>query len=339
MGIFNSKDRGLPYLQAAQGLMDQLRKDIQGIGDLDVSKMSISDAELAQVLPQLAGMLQEEQLGPSAYEQISTEGPARDAQELALQKMLGISEGGLSTEDKNAFRQLLTQVGAQDKATRDTILSDAASRGNLDSGLMYAQQLASGQGATNRALEGALDLGTLAAERSRQGILDSSDMAGSLRSQDYGEQENLARARDVISQVNAANRYDTNRYNLAQQQAVLDAQQAQKAQNLQYNKGLEQERYNAALQKMGLLSGATQNQAGQLSSYGAGQGRAPSPFSTAMNVATTLGNTAANVYSAGQLGGMNSALKGASGANNIADIGAGTWSPSSQLTMSKLGGR
>jgi hypothetical protein len=103
--------------------------------------------------------------------------------------------------------------------------------------------------------------------RALQALSQTGNMAGELRSQDFGEQEKIARARDAINQFNVQNQQQLQSRNISEQnraqlanmqarQAMADSNLQLRNQEQQYNKGLQQQNFQNQMSKVGGQSGA-----------------------------------------------------------------------------------
>lgn len=226
--------------------------------------------------PELAGLLDAEQLGPSALEEVSTDPRLKNAQLKALEELSGLSETGLGAEDKAAFNQLRRQSASEAQAQNAAVLQNAAAQGTLDSGNTLMAQLMSGQQAANRDAQGADAIAANAASARRAALGQYADMSSSMANQDFNQRAQVASARDTISQFNAQNRQGVNQYNLGNQQNINNQKATNANQQEMYNKGLVQQKFQNELAKAGGAANATQNLANMYSQQGqaAAQGQA-----------------------------------------------------------------
>lgn len=105
--------------------------------------------------------------------------------------------------------------------------------------------------------------------------MQGGQLGGQVRSQDFNEQSAKAQAADSISRFNAANRQDVlaknvgtrnaaNQANLTESQRIADANAQMRNNQQQYNKELQQQRFDNQSRIVSGRSGALQTQAGQL---------------------------------------------------------------------------
>lgn len=218
----------------------------------ELDKLQIPDIEkqkLALEIPQLVGLQQAEQLGDTALADIAPDAQSEEAQRSALTQLKELSEKGFSEEDRAAMRQMQRQVGAEEKARQQSILSDMAQRGVSGGGQELAARLASSQASASRAAEGADRLAIQQAQARRAALSQLGQQAGAFRGQQFQEQSSAAKARDAINQFNAMQRAQAQQANLAQRQAIENQRAATLNQQQAANKGLIQQQYQNQLQK------------------------------------------------------------------------------------------
>jgi hypothetical protein len=201
-------------------------------------------------------------LDPSAMEQVSADPEVVQQQMDALKTMSEVAEGGYTEGDKAAMRDVKRDVNQNARARQKSILNEMAQRGVLGSGMELAAQLKGEQqsidaeaSASNKAIQNAQ-------ARALQATAQQSSMAGNLRSQDVGEQANIAKAKDAINQFNTANRQrvmgqnvasrnQAQAANLAARQAASDANIQNRNQNELRNKQLIQQQFQNDIQRAG----------------------------------------------------------------------------------------
>ncbi len=262
------------------------------------SNINIPDEEkmkLALQSPTVQGILQPymqqaEQLQQSSMENINIDPRLRQAQMQALETLSKMGEQGLTAEDRTALNQARRQVAGDAQARQGAILQNMAARGMGGSGVELAARLSESQDSADRSSQEADRLMAMAQRRMLEGVSAAAATGGQIRGQDYGEQENLARARDAIQQFNAQQRAGTQAanigalnqsqaQNLAEKQRIADVGVQTSNQQQQYNKQLAQQTFNNQMQlanaKANSLLGAAsnyQNQAAQTGSMYSGIG-------------------------------------------------------------------
>lgn len=195
------------------------------------------------------GNLTPEELQDTQLAGITLDPRYKQAQLEALQEMRDLKKIGLGAEDRYALSQIQDQLAAKNQASQAGVLRDMAERGTLDSGEQLAAQLSASQGSAQTANQQGQALAAQAAAARRQALEQSSNMAGQLRQADYGQQSDVARARDVAAQFNAQNRYSTQQQNLANKQRLSEANVGLRNTQQQYNKELIQKEFENKMAK------------------------------------------------------------------------------------------
>lgn len=177
-------------------------------------------------LPKLEQAVAQE-IGPSAFESISTDPAYKTAQLDALNRLGQIAEeGGLTLADKAAMNQIMGQLSRRDAAARAATKEEMQARGTLGAGAELASRLAAQQDTSQLASERGMATAAQAQQRALDAIMRRGEMAGGLRSQEYGEKSDVARAKDIINQYNASARERAQSYNLGLPQQQFANQMA-----------------------------------------------------------------------------------------------------------------
>jgi len=292
LGLTDSK-AGLSDLKASRKMTADI---IAMLKDVDVP-----DSEKQKILlenPELVGLLQAEELGDSAMEDISLDPKMREAQLAALQSFQEEGEQGFTQEDRSAQNILRRDADSRANAEQEAILSGMAQRGSLDSGAQLAAQLGAQQGSSQRRAEGADRLAMDAASRRRNAMAQSANMAAGMEGADFSRQSQAAQAKDSISQFNAANRQNVAAQNLAARQNIENQKVSTANQQQVHNKGLLQQDYQNKMNKAGTMAGAMGNQASSMAQQGASkQQGAAGQLGSLLKVGSTLGAAAIDKYS------------------------------------------
>jgi len=237
-------------------------------------------------------------LGPSALEQVQVDPRLRQNQMTALQAIADKSQTGLSQADLAAFELARRNSNQAEQSRQQGILQNLAQRGQGGSGAEIALRAMSSQEAADRQALQDLDMAGRQ-EQARLGALEAmSQMSGNLRSQDYGEQSNLAAARDAMAKYNVMNKQDIGQrnvanQNLAQQQNLGNRQRISEQnvglrnQQQQFNKGLNQQQFQNELSRAGGIAGGQSNLANmygqQASNTQAGYGQIGNAVGTGLS--------------------------------------------------------
>ena len=207
--------------------------------------------------------LEQAELGPSAMEDISTDPRLRSAQMDALAGLQERGESGLTTEEKVQQDQLMRSVGAGAQARDKAVLQDMEQRGMGGSGNELIARLQASQSAADRANVGQAQLAGQAQNRALQAISQAGQLGGQIRGQEYGEQANLASARDRIAQFNEQQRVGTANQQEMHNKALI---QQQYENELGKRQGVAAAKTSTA--QMGVQRAGQISQAGQASAQG-----------------------------------------------------------------------
>jgi hypothetical protein len=282
-----NKDRRAADAARNQALAQFANIDIP---DIEKQKLALQEYQLTGILtPEVEALIN---LGPSAMEGISLDPAARQKQLEALEQMSGLASGQVQPGDIAAFELAKREAGAYDQAKQGQILQEMQQRGQGGSGAELLARLKSSQSSADRLNQAGLEQAKQMQNARMAALQAQSNMAGNLRSQDYGQETDLAKAKDMISQFNAQNaqsvgsrntgiRNDAQKYNLqnTQNTANMNTELANKQQI--HNKGLQQNQFDNSMSLAGAKAGmygqqadAAQQQAGQTAAMwgGIGQG-------------------------------------------------------------------
>lgn len=221
-------------------------------------------------------------LGQTSMTGVSTDPALRQAQMNALLKLQDVSETGMSATDQARLAQIQTEQQAALRGEQGAIQQNLATRG-MGGGMseMVAKQIAA-QGAANRMAQQGLDVKSQAEQRALQALMQSGQLGGQMQQQEFGQQAQVAAAKDAIAKFNAANLQNVGSANvqarnLAQQQNAQMAQQAaqqsvaEKNKAQLYNLGLAQQQYQNQLGKATGQASGLQNLAAQMGQQQAAQ--------------------------------------------------------------------
>lgn len=173
--------------------MEMLKGILAEYGDID--------------LPTLEAIVAE-QMGPSAQEGVRGQmDPRLRSEQMASLNTLGqFADTGDTATSKAAMHKILGDVARQEGAGRNAIAQNMRARGVSGGGAELAMQLQNQQASADRAQSAGLDQAAAAQKRMLEAVMQKGHMAGQMRSQDYGELSDAARAKDMISRYNADSR-------------------------------------------------------------------------------------------------------------------------------------
>jgi|CXWL01.1.fsa_nt_gi hypothetical protein len=263
--------------QAAQQRATDLIGGVK-LPDTELMKLALETPELiGQYNPLLE---QQYQLGPSSMEGVSTDPRLAQAQMSALEQLSGYAKGEMTPADASMMEQIRRGAAAQGQARQQAILSEMQQRGQGGSGAELIAKLKSGQAEADRASQEGMALQQQLQQRALQALSQQGQLAGSVRNQEFGEKSDIAKSKDIINQFNLQNKQNVGQRNVSSQntaqlanlgerQRLADQAVNMRNRQQEYNKGLEQTRYNNELQRALGMAGREVNLANTLTSRGA----------------------------------------------------------------------
>jgi hypothetical protein len=239
---------------------------------IEEQRLALQKEQVAgQLSPQMEGIAQ---MGPSQMAGVSTDPRLAQAQMLALSQLQGLGNTGLSNMDRSALMQIQHQTSGDAQAANQAIMANMAARGMGGGGQELAARMMANQQAANSNSTQGMQVAAQAQQKALQAMMDAGSLGGQIRSQQFGEKSDVAKAQDAISQFNTANRQqvlgaNTQAANQAQQYNLGNAQnvsntnaQIANAQEVA-NKGLYQQQFNNQMTKAQAAAGQYGNVANQ----------------------------------------------------------------------------
>jgi len=262
----------------AKGEYDRVMQELSEIGVPSVEAQQIALQQIRKMgtfTPEMEAAIVQ---GPSSMEQVSTDPRLKSAQMAALTSMQRRGEEGFTPVEMAELAQLQRSVGAQERARQESILQGMQQRGVAGSGAELAAQLSSSQAAAERQAQQSQSMAAQAYQQALNSMMQSGQLAGSMRTQEFGEQSDVARARDEIARANTMNQRDVQMRNigsrnvagaqdLAEQQRIAEQNVALANQQQIYNKQLQQKEFENRLSKNKAKAGM----AGDLMTAAAGE--------------------------------------------------------------------
>lgn len=276
---------------------------------IEAQQLNLQDYQNAGTMtPEMEQLMQ---MGPTAMEGISLDPQTRAMQMQALEQMSGMSSGQVQPGDIAGFEIARRDAAAYDQAKQGQILQEMQQRGQGGSGAELLARLKSTQSSADRLNQADLEQAKQMQQARIAALQSQSNMASGIRNQDYGQESDLARARDAINQFNVQNSQNvagrnTSSANNAQQMNLQNRQNTAnmntETQNKQQiaNKGLLQQQYNNQLNLANAKAGQYGNQAnsqdtqagqtaGMWAGIGQGVGTAFSAYGNNKNKKSTEG--------------------------------------------------
>lgn len=258
------------------------RKALEAMGESDAAWNNLTDPDYTPVTytgPEEAADVRVdpaaiERIGPSAYEQISTDPSLRSAQSAQLAALENLrARGGMTATDDANLARIQNEEAQKEKAQRDAIMQQAGARGNLSGGMNLMALLNSNQNATNRMSQRNLEVAGMAQDRALKAGDMAANLAGGMQRDDFNRQSQIAAARDQAARFNSEMANRGAQFNAQQQQqaALANMNKAQGVRNQRASYGQQQEQmnkftqpqaeYQAKMNKAQGLSGNAQNKA------------------------------------------------------------------------------
>lgn len=269
-GVLGAEE-GRKGRRASRQASERALQQFQGIDIPDSEKMKLYLEGLQQV-GEYDPILEEYiALQPSAMEEIQVDPRLAESQIdvlSALEQIVG--QGGMTDADLAALEMTRRNVAQEEAARQNAIMQNLQQRGIAGSGSELATRLMSSQASADRNLQQDLQTQQIAQQRALQALAQQGQLATQLRQQQFGEQTDVASARDVVNRMNLQNQMQTQRQNvsarnqaqlqnLAERQRIADANVGVRNEQQALNKRLAQQEFE---NKMRLASG-------KASAYGA----------------------------------------------------------------------
>jgi hypothetical protein len=259
------------------------------VPDIEKQKLLLQEYQLTgQMTPELEALIN---MGPTAMENISVDPRLRAEQMSALEAMSGLAEGGISPADAAAFEMARRNSAAEAQAKEGQILQNMQQRGQGGSGAELMARLQANQSGADRLQQAQLEEAKAMQNARMAALTQQANMSGQLRSQDYGEQSNLAKAKDLINQFNTQNAQGVQQRNVGSRNSaqLTNLQNQQNTANMNtdlrnkqqiHNTGLQQQQFGNRMQLAGAKaemyqgeSQAQNKQAAQTAGMWAGVGQ------------------------------------------------------------------
>ena len=263
----------------ARRIMEAARQKIAQVAPPNPESQKLFYEQLESVGELSPDLEQATQVGPSAYDDIETDAGLRQSQLNALAQLEKQGQGELNAGDRYSLAQIQGQAAQQERGSREAILQSAQRRGTGGSGMELLANLQAQQSAADRSHIGGLQQASAAQQRALDAMMQGGQLAGSIRNQDFSEQDRIASARDVMSKFNAGLMADTNQRNvdrsnqaqagnLQNRQRIADVNTGIRNSQQEYNKGLIQQDYQNRMAKAQAEANAMNGQASATSASG-----------------------------------------------------------------------
>jgi hypothetical protein len=264
-----SKNAGKSEMGQANDIMKAniARLEAIGIPTIEAQKIALQS-------PELVGLLEAEQLGPSALEGMQEDPRLAGSKMSALEGITGIANQGYDAESRALEEASLRKGANLGTAIMATGQDELDRRGLFSAGGKLLNIQAAAQDAAQNQSQAGLQMAANAAAARRDALAQQANMASSMSAQDLGMQEKKLSAQDAINQFNSQNKQGVNQYNLGNKQNIANQGTANNNQQEIYNKGLIQQQLQNQFQKATGVSGANTAMANNLANQGQAKAQA-----------------------------------------------------------------
>lgn len=242
------------------------------IPDIEKQKLALQHPEVQGILQPY--MEQAQQQAPSEMGNIAVDPKLQQAQMQALDTLSKMGATGLTAQDKMALNETRRQISGDEQSRQAQILQNMAQRGAGGSGMELAARLASSQAAADKGSQQTDQLLAMAQNRMLNAVSQAGSLGGQMQNQQFGEQADIARAKDLINQFNTQQAASTQQRNtsslnsaqaanLGEKQRIADTGVNIANQQEQANKGLLQQEFTNKMARATGQTGALQNIANQ----------------------------------------------------------------------------
>lgn len=214
-------------------------------------------------------IMQQEQavdIAPTAMDDISIDPRLQAAQMSALEQIAGRADAGLSEQALNELQQSQRATQGASQAKQQQILQEMQQRGQGGAGAELAARLMASQQAADAAGQQGREIAARSAQEDDTAMQALAQLAGGMRNQEFGEQSDVASARDVLERFKAQNTQGVRSRNVSSQNRAAErnigerqriADQSANVRNEMEKRraGLVDTRYNRELNREGMLSG------------------------------------------------------------------------------------
>lgn len=219
-GVKAGKDR-----KAAQQAAADAMNEIESVGAPPDQSAQIlyKHFQAAGILtPELEGQIQQ---GFSKLAQAQEDPKFKDAQTRALETLQQKSRTGLDASDRLSLNQVRQENQRDLEAKRQQIIQNMQSRGLGGSGAELVAQLQASQAGADSQSEAGDRIAAQASQNALQALQSSGNLAGSIRGQDWQEEQAKDNAADEMNRFNINN-------SINQQQRNTDRENSAQAANL-----------------------------------------------------------------------------------------------------------
>lgn len=268
MGLFDNSDSDAQkYLERALNAYNQV--DVPTIASGTVSNLPMETVQ-GTVNPEAIIAAQQ---APTEFNNISLDPATRAAQMSALKQYSDIADaGGLDAGAKLSIQQAIDAANNQSRGAQGAIMNAAQAMGQGGGDFALTQRALAAQAASNNASTAGMQAAA-EAEANREAALNAmANIGGSINAQDYGQAANKAASQNTINAANTtatnaantgdvSNKIQTGEFNIDNAQNVNAANTGAGQNQVYYNAGLPQQKFNNELAKAEGIAGVSGAQA------------------------------------------------------------------------------
>ena len=270
MGLFgNVTDAfGITSWGEQEEAMRRAREYFEGIALPEQRALELERlVKVGELTPQMAETILMES---SAFEEIRTDPKLKEAQYEALMGLQERAEQGLTASDRYELDKIRAEEQTAERGSREAIIQQEAMKGRAGGGLEQMSKMINSQESATRQAQRDAQVAALAQEQKMAALMQSGQLGGQMREQEFGEQAKIAQAKDLMDQFNVANQQKTEYMNVGALNAAQEAELAERRKVAAANVALaNQERLHASGQsqqqfsnQMALAGGQAGVQAG-----------------------------------------------------------------------------
>lgn len=209
-------------------MMDRLA----GIQVPGVEDLTFTPEELQYVGDFSPEELQQYVLQKSEMENVAVDPRLKQEQMKALDRVSQLADQGFSDEDMMGFNIARQQAAGEAEAKQGQILQNMQARGQGGAGAELIARLQSSQDSSNQLSLEQQKQAIAQADARKQALTMLANQSSSMRDQDFGEQSELAKAKDLVNRLNTQNAQDVARTNVGNRNTAGEANLSNR-QNLQ----------------------------------------------------------------------------------------------------------
>lgn len=214
---------------------DEMMARLQGINVPTVDQLQFTPEEMQYMGNLTPDELQQFVLQKSEMENVAVDPRLKTEQMKALDKLSSLADQGFSDEDMMAFNVARNNAAGEEQAKQGQILQEMQQRGQGGSGAELIARLSSAQNSANQLSQEQQKQAMAQAEARKAALNMLATQSGNMRNQDFGEQSEMAKAKDMVNQINFQNQQRVADQNVANtntsKQRNLETQQNISNQN------------------------------------------------------------------------------------------------------------